>query len=521
MGSVAFLILAAVAQVPPPDAATKASASLRAEEKAILSREARRLGDIADDLKRKGDTQGEADVRKLAAPAENSGQDRFIPLPEVVPAKPKPAGLANVPVGGRAAISWKAEVDAARGDAAKALLALAGKAAGSSPKHLARADRCLRNVLDRQPDQPEARRLLGYVPHLGGWATPYAVKQIADGKTLHPVYGWVNDAWVPHLEKGELPARGRPEGKEQWLPADQADAQRRDPKNAWTIHTEHFSIRTNVPLAEAIAFGRHLETLHELFESLFADVIGDNLPLAQRFKSRSQVGEKAADPHQVTYFAEKEQYVEYLRPFQGEEIEQSLGLYLPARTGKSRKGHAYFFRDAGGQIDVTATLYHEVSHQLLFESGIAGANDYRKNVGNYWVFEGLGTYFETLSLEKDGSALIGGLVGPRNEEARKNLTKPGGLVPLSAFIRYDENTFKGENGGDIHLHYQQASALTSYLMNGLDGTYREGFLDYVRDAARGQIRRTAGRSLEDRIDTPYAALEAGFLAYLSARSDQK
>ena len=45
------------------------------------------------------------------------------------------------------------------------------------------------------------------------------------------------------------------------------------------------------------------------------------------------------------------------------------------------------------------------------------------------------------------------------------------------------------------------------------GTYREDFLDYVRDAYRGRIKR-AGRKLEDRLGQPYATLESQFLAFL-------
>ena len=67
---------------------------------------------------------------------------------------------------------------------------------------------------------------------------------------------------------------------------------------------------------------------------------------------------------------------------------------------------------------MTATLYHEVSHQLLFESA-GRRTTIERNVGNYWVFEGLGTYFETLTAEPDGSLRIGGLVGPRIDEARR------------------------------------------------------------------------------------------------------
>ena len=94
---------------------------------------------------------------------------------------------------------------------------------------------------------------------------------------------------------------------------------------------------------------------------------------------------------------------------------------------------AYFFRDPGGQLPVTATLYHEVSHQLLFET--AGPNAYTKNVGNYWVFEGLGTYFETVLPQPDGSLEVGGLAGPRIEAAIRSLVDQGQLDPAGRIHR--------------------------------------------------------------------------------------
>ena len=47
------------------------------------------------------------------------------------------------------------------------------------------------------------------------------------------------------------------------------------------IATEHFEIQTDVPLAEAIVFARRLEAFYDLFFTLMADVVGENLPLAQ------------------------------------------------------------------------------------------------------------------------------------------------------------------------------------------------------------------------------------------------
>ncbi len=97
---------------------------------------------------------------------------------------------------------------------------------------------------------------------------------------------------------------------------------------------------------------------------------------------------------------------------------ESLGYYEPPKSGQKR-APAYFFRDPEGQLPVEANLYHEVSHQLLFET--AGPNAYTKNAGNYWVFEGLGTYFETVSPQDDGSLEVGGLVGRRIEAALNSL----------------------------------------------------------------------------------------------------
>src|SRR5439155_26058265 len=143
----------------------------------------------------------------------------------------------------------------------------------------------LRAVLKREPDHADARRLLGYVAHENGWATPFAVEQLKSGRVLHATYGWVDASWVPHLEKGELPGRAFTNPREaRWLPAAEADAQRNTIEKGWRIKTEHFEVLTDVPLSEAIAFGRKLESFHDLFFSLLADVIADDLPLARRFR---------------------------------------------------------------------------------------------------------------------------------------------------------------------------------------------------------------------------------------------
>jgi hypothetical protein len=377
------------------------------------------------------------------------------------------------------------------------------------------ADECLRAVLRRKPDAPEARRLLGYVPFEGGWATPFAVGQLKAGKVLHATYGWVDRSWVPHLERGELPARGAAGARDtRWLPAAEADGQRSTFEHGWTITTEHFQLQTDVPLSEAIAFGRTLEAFHDLFFSRMADVIGEDLPLARRFRDRSS-GQSRTVPHRVFYFATRDEFVAYLTQRGVQSLQNNLGCYYPPPKGE-RRAPAYFFHDQGGKLPVIATLFHEVSHQLLSESSSAATSAYKNNVRNYWVFEGLGTYFETVTPSTDGTFQVGGFVGPRIAVARKLIVGRGEYVPIAQFVRLVEGTFHDPDREN--LHYCEAMALAVLLMDSRGGAYREGFLDYVRDAVRGRLRGDGARELDDRLGTNYKALDDELIGALSVGS---
>jgi hypothetical protein len=487
-------------QVPSPTAAENVAKELRAAHSEILTREKAAL--LAVRLEQDGSKLDAAHVRGLLPPAPTvNGPTHFVPLPDVIAARPP-----------RAPSPVQTEIDSIRESAANRLFALGLRATDARPPHFALATQCLREVLERSPDHREARRLMGYVPYSGGWARPFAVEQFSKGYVKHPIFGWVKADWVPQLDQGYLPGpTTRGSNKVQWLTADEADRLRSGWKPPWHISTEHFEIQTSVTLAETISFGRRLEAFHDLFFSMMADVLGENLPLARRRKDSKMVGEPSNKPHVVYFFGSKEEYIAYFenradRP----DLEGSLGYYEPPKPGSGNRGRAYFFRDPNGQLPLTATLYHEVSHQLLFEN--AGPYAFAKNVGNYWVFEGLGTYFETVQARADGSLEVGGLVGRRIDEAIKSIVIQSELIPLDRFIQYDQADFNREQ--QIYLNYQQAMALTTFLMQWHDGQYREPFLAYVRDAYRGRIKRTTGRTLQDRLGVSHAALENQFLSYL-------
>jgi hypothetical protein len=320
--------------------------------------------------------------------------------------------------------------------------------------------------------------------------------------------------WIPHLERGELPApsQGRGPRESVWLPAAEADTLHHDWSKAWGIETEHFLIRANVPLSEAIAFGRLLEDFRELFFALMADVVGDDLPLAQRFRNPKLTPKTTQKSHRVAYFSSKDEYVNHLSPILGPGIAASLGVYLTPKeaTPRGLKPMSYFFRDPNGQLQATETLYHEVSHQLLFESAAKGNMD--QNLGNFWVFEGLGTYFETVTPQPSGSIQFGGLVGPRIEVARWRLVERKEYIPLEKLVALSREVFSEQ--GDVELRYAEAMALTVFFMQAENGRYRDAFLEYVKKAYRGQLRRGTAQTLTAILGVPYTELDRSFLKFL-------
>ncbi|MEW4567233.1 DUF1570 domain-containing protein [Tautonia sp. JC769] len=467
----------------------------------ILSTESEALEALANRLESTGDASHAQAVRALIEPSPRpDGPNRFIPMPEIVPAGDDVSDDADtIP-----------EVDAIRSEAATQYEELANQAFEAG--QLALADASLRNLLRRRPDDTEARRLLGYVPHEGGWATPHAILRLENGDIPHPDYGWIPAEWVPNLEQGLLPAAPRV-GRAgiEWVPAAEADAARQGAvTNGWQITTPHFKIQASVPLDEGIDFGRRLEAFYDLFTSVGADLIGpQRLQLAQLKRSASATAPpNAPRQHRVFYFGTKQQYVDYLAPrLRDPGIKDTLGIYLD--TQKS----SYFFKDEGGLLPVEATLYHEVSHQLLFE--LAGSSEYLRNAGDFWVFEGLGTYFETVAPQDDGTIHYGGRIGPRFEEAHRRHVERDELIPVGRFVSLDRVAFNGGNGGDPHLHYAQAIALTVYLMDHDHGRDREAFLDYARNAYRGQLRPGSDRSLATHLGRSFDELDEEFRAFVA------
>ncbi len=496
-GALAFVLsawqVAAVADEPSnPTPRELRALELKSRYAKIMEEQTAQSSKLAKELEAAGDPNAAKTVRSSILSSRGPlGADRYFPLAEFREDQEEsrsPAGL-----------------DAVRGKSAQKLHDLAVEAAKS--QQYALALEWLHQVLALDPNHKEARTLLGFVHAEGGWGTPFAVKMRKLGKVLHPTFGWIDQSWVDPLEAGELPEDESAKSVH-WISAEEANRLHGDLRNPWDIYTEHFHIRSTVPLADVITFGKRLERLYDVFTTITADQLGTALPSVRRLTIPPlKAATRPSKPHEILYVAGKEQYFEALRENQVKADDRSLGIYVyGART-------SFFYRGADRRISDTETLYHEASHQLLFE--LAGKNNHLGNIGEFWVFEGFGTYFETLITEPEGTILLGGMVGPRIDEIRMRILDRNEFVPIKALVKLNNKRFFAvDEYGDVFLKYNESMALALFLMQSSEGKHRERFLMYLFDAFKGRMASPKSRTLADRLGVPFPKLDEQFRAYL-------
>lgn len=380
---------------------------------------------------------------------------------------------------------------------AKALFDLAKQAAEAG--QLSLAFQWATEAVRENPDHADARRVLGYEKRDDKWLTPYGARMAEAGKEWHPTFGWLAAADVPRYEAGE-----RLIGK-RWVSADEDAARHREMKNGWQVHTDHFLVTTNHSLEAAAELAARLERLHQVWRQLFAGFYLTENEVRRLFAGERQP-RKQVRPFRVYYHKDRSQYVDALRRRQPR-IAETLGIYF------DDVGEAHFFAadvaTAGPAVvestggPPVATLYHEAVHQLFQETKPAA-----KRIGelaNFWVIEGVATYFETLREHDDPVAGLYFTVGEsdagRLPAARERL-KDGFYIPLAELTRLGKSDL--QRHAEIAKLYSQSAGLSAFLMDGEHGRYREALVRYLGAVYTG---RDDERSLSDAVGESFSELD--------------
>jgi hypothetical protein len=365
------------------------------------------------------------------------------------------------------------------------------------------------------PDHAAARRALGYQQRDGEWLTPYAARMADAGKTWHPKFGWIAAADAKRYEAGERLVGGR------WLSAADDAARHARLTSGWQMRTDHFLVTTNHSLEAAVELAARLERLYQVWRQLFAGFYMTEREVEQLFAGEREPRPQVR-PFRVYYHRDHDQYVAALRRRQPR-IAETLGIYFDTHR------EAHFF--AGDNVasgnspavtsthelpgtagTVVATLYHEAAHQLFQESKRSAAR-----IGedaNFWIIEGIATYFETLTEHRDAQAglyyTVGEATAGRLPAARERL-HDGYYVPLAELSRLGKSEL--QRRPDIAKLYSQAAGLSAFLMDSQEGRYREPLVEYLQAVYAG---RDNAQSLPQTAAATYEELDAQYRRYIES-----
>ena len=136
----------------------------------------------------------------------------------------------------------------------------------------------------------------------------------------------------------------------------------------------------------------------------------------------------------------------------------------------------------------TAALRHEVTHQVLtncFTGGIPTRIDW-DHQSDFWVFEAIATYVESLRLRNAMSQVmvsVGGWETPRLQAARYRRLHDLSWLPWKEFRSATRREFQDPQ--DIQLRYSQATGLAHYFLDN-DPQLAKRFVAYVVSVHRGK-----------------------------------
>lgn len=121
-----------------------------------------------------------------------------------------------------------------------------------------------------------------------------------------------------------------------------------------------------------------------------------------------------------------------------------------------------------------ATMIHEATHQLAFNSGLQ--TRYADNPR--WLSEGLAMFFEVPDLNsRSGWKTIGKVNAPRLKDFRETLRTPRESLPLADLIRSDTSFL---NADQSRAAYAESWALTYFLLK----TRRDDAVTYLKSIQR-------------------------------------
>ena len=380
---------------------------------------------------------------------------------------------------------WASEFRQLRETAGQHLFGLAEQAVGEAQYGLAM--RLLYAAVREDPQHAQARAALGYERLGDDWLTPLGKSMRERGLMWDDRFGWLAGEDLPRYEAGERKVGAK------WVSAAEDAARRKSILAGWEIRTDHYQVTTNHSLEAGVALARRLERLYHVWRQLFVEYHAAPGDLNQLLAGKG-IAPSASRPHEVFLYRDKADYTRDLKAAQPG-IDKTIGIYFDNRR------RAYFFE---GEENYEGNIYHEATHQLFQETRRAPRNIGQRD--NFWIVEGIATYFESLADEPAlGYATLGAPDAGRLPAARQRLLTDGYYVPFARLTSL--GTADIQRDPNIARLYSQAAGQTTFLLQCQGGKYRPALVRYLGEvyaqrAEPGTLFRLTGASAAE-LDREY------------------
>lgn len=448
------------------------------------------LGDLSE-LARRLEAEGNLEAAKTVQESMKERTRSMLQVPrlprEVQP--PLPANLSD------AERQWRNQLRIIHESYAEEIYGLARSAQRSKLPSFTFL--LVQEAVRHHPDFAPARELLGFVRFGDEWVSPFERDQIRRGYVDHPKFGWLPKTHVEKYDNGERYYNGR------WISAEKEAVIRQDFRQAWVIRTEHYLVKTNRSLEAGVELSRKLEAFHHFFLNTFVGFYNSPTQMQKLFSGSQGRRLATSQLYEVHFFRNQQEYVGSLQR-KMPNIGVTNGLYfMPDRT-------AYFFHDENMNID--ATLFHEATHQLLYESEkrqrLIGERDH------FWIIEGIACYMESFEIgEREAS--VGDPRFIRFYWARHRVQNEDYYIPLRQFTRFGRVDFQQAETAELRRRYSQATGLAHFFLHYDGGRYRDALVEHLTQLYDPDPRiQDRAQSLETLTGVPFDELDRQYVEHL-------
>lgn len=421
----------------------------RGARAAAMAAVAKELIARAADLRLPGQDQ---QLRALVAGLRTVDPAPAADLLAAVDALPKEPAAADP----KLAKEWARVLDAKRTEMVASTMKLGRKALEG--RHFAVAHDCLEQVLAIHPDHPGLRRGLGMTKVDETWYGPRSQEQLKAGLVWDRSLGWVRAKERERYAAGEY--FDLQSGK--WTTLAEAEKAHEDVARGWVIPTEHLEVRGNARLADLVETANRLEEFHERIFAAYAAFFVRGKATAEA--DMKVIFGTSGHPRLVVNVARDESWYQRILP-KGVAAGWSAGMFV------SSTGASYFY---AGSYEV---MYHEFTHQILhmFTGGDAAPA---------WAGEGVAVYTQYPAFE-DGRMVLGRRDLNRRIGLQRELLADKRALSLDRLLALDDHR-TWSAAADPTPQYAAAGTFAWFLMEGEDRRWRDDFIDYLRDAYRGE-----------------------------------